>query len=541
MLAQRERKRFKWTTKKTLFLVFGLAVAVSSYGAYIFFFQNNFSSEDILVKVSAPKGAKNGKEITWLVTVKNNSEIGIENLKLTFTYPKGVFDKKDKIIQRKQKLIDSLAAGETTSESFSGIIFGTEGEVKKAIAFLTYSPDGYSGKFEDGGSCSTVIDESLTVFEMKIPRKANPGEEFVISLSYQSGFSFPLEDVQVKILVPEGFEVLSKLSENSGRLEKNKIIFDIGSLNEQEGGKREIRGKLNGQVKDKKLFSAEFGRFDQGLYQFVPLDSTSKKIEILSTTLDFFRKVNGQYNYVAKPGEKLRHIIEFSNNGDNIYRDLELIVELKSSVLDFSTLKASGGVIEGNKIKFSSDDFPDLLYLEPYGKAKVGFTVDVKDFDASACDKASLIDEKITLGTIQKSFQTPVASNTIFDQEIFYAIENSSTEIQNSFKKVSNKKPIIVWEIMNFGNEIKDSKITATIPEGIEYLKEVYPQDAKFKYNKKKRELTLNMESISQCVSSQKFAFQIEIGSGDPPGELVEDVIFTGSDKQTGEVVIINK
>ena len=94
---------------------------------------------------------------------------------------------------------------------------------------------------------------------------------------------------------------------------------------------------------------------------------------------------------------------------------------------------------------------------------------------------------------------------------------------------------------MNFGNEIKDSKITAIIPEDIEYLKEIYPQDAKFKYNKKKRELTLNMGSISQCVSSQKFAFQIKIGSGDPPDELIEDVVFTGSDQQTGDVVIINK
>ena len=534
----------KWSRKNTIFLLTALGLFGILLIIYFFFFKNTFSTQNILLQISAPEEIVSGKKITWLITIKNNSEVSLENLNLDFEYPSGVFGKDNSIEKRESKKIEgTLLPHQEISEDFSGTIFGIKEEVKEAKAFLTYTPAGLSTEFENQASFSTRISDTSVVFLMDIPKKVNPQEKLSISLKWQSVFPFPLENIQVRLTLPEGFKRTS-LKTQGEEVQDQKIIFNIGVLNENEGGQVNLSGKIEGEVGDQKLFRADFGVFDERLYEFVALASAERSVKIISSTLDVFRKINGDYDYIASPGETLNYIIEFKNTGEDIYRNLTLEIELKGSVLDFSSIKVTGGKVIGGEIVFSPKDFPDLLFLGPYGEGEVGFRVDVKEYTSSFHPQNAQILENVTFGVIEKSFQTKISSQTSFSQEVYYRKEKFPTLIKDVFEN-SGPFPlqsgqettlVVVFNIRNLGNQLKGVKISTKLPENAEFLDKVYPSAANFSFNETTKELVLNVGNLSGYLPSKLFAFQIKISPQTLPTAIFGKTKITGKDAWTYKV-----
>jgi len=532
---------FNWTRKKTLFLISILALILISITVYFFFFRNVFSTENISLQISGPEEVISGKNITWLVTIVNNSETKVEQLNLIFEYPSGVFDKNNSVKRRESKAIEKLLPKQEINESFSGKIFGVKEEIKEAKAYLTYIPAGLSTTFENRTSFSTRISETSIIFSMGLPKKINPQEEFLMSLGWQSGFTFPLENVQVRLYLPEDFERTSLKLQGEEAQDKT-IIFNMGVLNEDEGGQIKIKGKIEGEIGDQKLFRAEFGMFDVRIYEFVSFAIVEKSIKIVSSTLDVFRRVNGNYNYIASPGETLNYIIEFKNTGEDIYRNLSLEIELQSNVLDLSSIQAAGGKTEGKKIIFSSKDFPDLLFLGPYGEGELGLKVNVKEYTSAFHPYNGLIKEDITIGAFKKSFQTKVSSETSFSQKVYYNKEKLPSSIKNIFKNSGpfplqsgqETKVVVVFNIKNLGNQLQGIKVETKLPKNVEFLgSKIYPTGAKFTLNQPTKELILNMKSLSAYLPSKIFAFQIKIKPETFPTTVTGKTKLSGKDTWT--------
>jgi len=534
----RQKINFHWTKKKTIILVSVFLVALIGTFIYFFFFKNTFSKEDIVLQISGPQDIVAGKEISWVVSIKNQSEITIENLELVFEYPEGAFDDEGSIKKKEKRIIKKIAGGEEKTETFSGLIFGAKEEIKTAKASLTYNPEGLSAFFQNDTSFSTRISDTSIVFLMDTPLKVEPGEKISISFSWQSGFSFPLKNVQIRFLPPEGFEKISNNTEEE-RKESGKFIFDIGSVNENEGGKRQIEGLLNGEVGDEKLFKIEFGIFDEKLYEFIPLASIEKIVKIKTSTLDASIKVNGETNYVASPGENLAFIVNFMNTGEDIYRGLSLSVELESDVLDFSTLRAPGGKIEGKKITFSSDNFPDLLFLGPYGDGSVGFTINLKDYDESFYKENAIIKETIKIGTIEKSFQTKVSSKLSFKEKIYSKSELLPQDVRSVFNvnissiTIGKENDFVIgFKIENRGNQLTGVKISGRLPAAVSFINKSVPENIEINFNEQTRELVLNIGNIPANFEKEYF-LGFKITPTTLPQEIHNEFKLSGKDSWT--------
>lgn len=520
-----------------ILVIFSLSIFI-----YFFFFRNVFSRENIILKLSAPEEINSGEEITWLLSIKNQSEVKIQNLNLIFEYPSGVLDKEGLVKKRETKVIDEILPGDEKKENFSGVIFGKKDEVKKASAFLNYTPENLTLKFESQTPFLTRISKTSVLFFMEIPTKVNPREEFPISLKWQSGFGFPLENVEVRLLVPEEFE--ETWTKTPREAIDKTIIFKIGILNENEGGQTQIKGELDAKVGDQKLFKADFGIFDETLYTFIPLASKEIAVKIVSSTLDIFRKINGEYDYNASPGETLNYIIEFKNTGEDIYRDLTLIVELESDVLDFSAIVAPGGKQEGKKIIFSSKNFPDLLFLGPYGEGEVGFKVNVKEYTKTFHPQNGQIRENIIFGGIEKTFQTKVSSMTSFSQEVYFTKEKLPLQVKDFFENTgpfplqSNQETtlVVLFNIKNLGNSLRNVKIEIKLGENVEYLEDkVYPTDTKMDFDKDSKKLTIDVGSLSYYLPLKIFAIQIKIKPKMFPETVVSKSKIFGKDSWLGQ------
>lgn len=545
LLEEKKPERSKAPEKLKYFLIFFIIVGLA-IGVYSFFFRNTFSKENIIVQIDAPKNASNGQEITWVVRVKNNSNIGIENVKLNFLYPIGTYDKEGSLKKREEVKIENLPAQKEISRSFSGIIFGKKSEKKEAKASLNYRPSHLSTEFQNEGSSLTLITDSLISFNVKFPdSKIDKNKEFSIVISWQSNFSLPIENVQLRAYFPDGFTRTSSLNqEEIGILppqekdssKQSKLIFDIGTLNEGEGSKIEIKGKLTGEINDEKMFKFEIGKFDEIAYEFIPLDSKEFSIKIISSNISVFRKVNGQENYSPAPGDKLNYIVSFKNLGEEIYRDLILTVELEGNLLDFSSLKANGGKVEGNKVVFTADNIPSLLYLGPYEEGDVGFSINLK---SGQFYQNSFIREIITINNVKKEFQTKIGSQTSFYQYVYYHLpEELKGKILTGGKfpleKDKETTLVVYWQIKNKGNNLSETKITGTLGKNVSWIGQVYPVGSNFTYEKETKKITLNIGSISYNYS-KFFAFKVKIKPQNLPEDIITGVKFSGKDAWTGQ------
>lgn len=530
-----------WNTKKTWILLIIIFVIFLGIGIYFFFFQNTFSKENVSLQINGTKEVISGKEIVWLVSFKNQSEVALENTNLIFEYPSGVFDKEGEIKKRDQKDVGGILPGEEKSESFSGFIFGTKEELKEAKASLVYHPEGLSTEFENEVSFQMMISETSVIFSMELPSKVNPDEEFPLSLDWQSGFSFPLQNAQVRLSLPEGFKRLTQEFEDEEELQ-NVVIWDLGSLNEGEGSKRELRGKIKGEPGEEKLFKAEFGIFDEKLYEFIPLSQTQRTVKIITSTLDISQKINGDYNYIASPGDELNYIIEFKNTGESQYENLTINIEIESNALDFQTLKpVSGGKVEGKKISFSYDNFPNLLRIGPYGEGSVGFTAEVKKYDSSFHPDKGIIIEKITFGTVEKEFQTKVSSEVSFSENIYYNLPDTlqgNFDILGPYPMAQDQEStlVIAFKLENLGNNLKEAKVETLLPSWVSFDNKVYPENTLVNFDPSSRKLVLDIGNLYSSTPSQVFAIQIKIRPATIPEVILNQVKFTGKDSWTDRV-----
>jgi len=546
-LTEKEEKKPKKfsLSPKAKYIILSLVVIGLGFAIYSFFFRNTFSSENIIVQIDAAKQASNGEEVTWIVRLKNNSNVGIENLKLNFIYPSGTFDKEGSLKKREEAKIESLAPQKEISRSFSGIIFGKKSEKKEAKALLIYNPHGFSTEFQNEASAITLISNSFVNFDVKAPTKIDKNKEFSLAISWQSNFSFPIENVQLRVFLPEGFvsisgteegEIGSTFNEKESSSKQSKLIFDLGTLDEGEGGKKEIKGKLVGEVNDEKLFKVEIGRFDEVAYEFIPLDAKEFSIKIISSNIEVSRRVNGQVNYFPVSGEKLSYVVNFKNLGEDVYRDLTLTVELVGDAIDFSTLKANGGKVEGNKIIFSSENIPSLLYLGPYESGDVGFSVNLK---SNYYLQNSSIKEIITINNVRKEFQTKIGSQSSFYQYAYYNLpEELKGKIVSGGKfpieKDKETTLVINWQIKNKGNNLENVKITANLGPNVDFIGESYPAGLDISYDKNTKKITFNIGSVNYNYS-KSFAFKVKIKPQNLPEDLILNSKLSGKDSWTGQ------
>lgn len=491
------------------------------------------------IEIEGPLSAKSGEEVSWVVKVKNLANVRIEDVSLTFEFPSGTFDKKGNLKKREKKEIKSLLPGEEKVRDFSGILFGKKEEIKKAKVSLVYHPAGISTEFEKEATFSTRISETSLVFLMKIiPEKVNPGDKISISLSWQSGFPFVLENLQVRFYYPSGFVPFSLLKEGI-KEEGDELIFNLGSLNENEGGKREIKGRLDGKMGEEKLFRAEIGIFDETLYTFIPLVSQEKKIKLFGVSLDFSLRVNGEENYVPSPGEELAYIIDFFNTGGNIYRNLEIEVELKGKAFDFSTLSAPGGEILGKKIIFSFKNFPELLYLGPYERGRVGFRIKLKDYSFKFWLKNQILKEKIKLGSIEKEFERKISSKVEFSEKIYYNLpdffkDKFQTEGVYPLEKDKETSLLVVFETKNLGNELSEVKMETTLGKEVEFLNEVFPKEG-FSFNEEEKKLTFTKKLLYPRSEPYQFAFLVKVKPSSLPCQIIGKTKFSAKDVWTAK------
>src|SRR3989338_8210341 len=401
----------------TLVLV---TVALILAGLGVWFWQKNtYSTELLKFELLAPKQSVMGEEMTYTVKYKNNGDSRLEKALLIFEYPSGSIPSTG-TNGRVTSTLEDIYPGQEQNIAFKARLFGKEGEMKEAKALMQYTPKNLSAKFESDTSATTSFSQAPLNFELDTPSRAESSQLLYFDLNYFSNSEYPLSDLRIKIEYPQGFEFQSASPVPIGENE-----WKVGLLNKASGGRISVKGTLQGESQEVKIFRATLGSWKDG--KFMAFKEATKGIEITNLKLLISQTVNGSPSYTPTPGDALHYVISFKNVDEKSLENLFLIVNLEGRPFDLTSVKAERGKFkEGDtSIIWEAQDVSKLRFFGKGEEGKVEFWVDGKDdWEVfSSQDENFTLRDKVILSDTKEEFELKVSSRLVIEQSGSYQDE----------------------------------------------------------------------------------------------------------------------
>ncbi|PJE69751.1 MAG: hypothetical protein COU98_00260, partial [Candidatus Staskawiczbacteria bacterium CG10_big_fil_rev_8_21_14_0_10_38_10] len=263
------------------------------------------------------------------------------------------------------------------------------------------------------------------------------------------------------------------------------------------------------------------------------------------------QQINNSANYIASPGEQLHYEIFFRNIGTTPFENQFLITRLDGAAFDLSTIKAELGEFKAddNLIIWDWKQVPELRFLDVEEEGKVEFDVKLKDYWETT-EKNIAIKNKVNISQISEEFQTKVNTKLEVLQKGYYQDEvfGNSGPIP---PQVGNTTTFtIVWQIKNYYNDVKNVKVKATLPQGVELTGRIFPQEesAKFSFDPRSREIVWVVKDnqvfeagTGVSASSPSLAFQVALApNSNQKGKIlpiINEAKITAEDQWTEKTV----
>ena len=392
--------------KKKIFLFF-LIVVIVGFLIFLFYRQNMFSGEILNFNILGPSTAKIGDEIQYTVQYKNNGNFVLQNAKLIFELPDNSLTEDGKTIFTQN--LNDIYPGDQESVIFKGRLLGKDGDLKTAKASLSYVPKNITATYESDATFATKIDASPITFNFDLPSQIEQDKNLQYSINYFSNVNYPLENLSIKVDPTPGFDFVFA---DPTSLDNSE--WKLQTLNNAQGGRINISGKVSGAVNQNLNFSAELGMWQSG--NFIVIKQINAVVQVIQPLISISQQVNNSDSYVASPGDTLHYKIIFINTGSTPFDGLTMAVKLDNSILDMATVQADEGgqlQVSSNTITWNNNQLPQLKHLDSNQQGEVDFSVKVKDGLSLSGTNAgnNAVTDEVDISQISQKFTVEISPN----------------------------------------------------------------------------------------------------------------------------------
>jgi len=554
-LVEEKSKAYRWGA---IAIVSIIILAGILFGIYKWK-EVSFSEENTIVSISGPTEIASGKLLTYEITYKNDNWITLKNPVLRISYPEnfspeddpnftpdsqtgGTFNLQDLGMKKEGKII------------FKGKAYNPKGALVYIKADLSYSPSGFSSKFVASSQIGINVVSSPIVLEIMSPQSLSNSDALDYAISYKNIGNEDYSNIRIKTEYPLGFT----FSKSNPEPSEGDNIFYIGHLSAVQEGKIEISGKLEGVNDEVKVARVYVGEFSEG--EFVVHNDEKSETKIQSSVLEIHQTVNNLEKLNVDAGQLLLFKISYKNNGNIGLRDVIVTEKLDSPVIDYSKLELKKGAFDYNNktITWKASDYPQLKFLEPGQSGEIIFNANVKN----VIPIESANDKNFVISSIAKidspDVPTPIGSNKIVAGNKMDMKLNSKLVIDvkgyYNDSKISNSGPIpptvnqettytLHWLVRNVSNDVSNVKVESTLPTGVSFTGNLYPEDAKFSYNERTNSIVWEIGNLNAgdgiLNDPKELIFQIKVipapsQAGDKI-DLINASKITARDLFTGE------
>ncbi len=516
---------FSW-----VWVVSGILLLISVVmviGAWRFITSRSTSVDDLLLTMEGPQQIAPGEEVTFTVVYRNVSKMTLRRLELSVKYPQGM-KIKNVIPQAANELqtiwnLGNLAPGQSGEVKIAAQVFTeNEGEDKFEIS-LIYQPQNFSSDFIKKITYPVRIGTALFALQMETPSRLLPDTESDFLVKWEKLTTDKFTDIYLRLAVGNNFTITEAEiePEKIDKRGKDKIYWwnvqgDFNSSLSFKGkfsngskGVQKLRLELVKQEGDKIriLQEREFNLFIVG--------------EELILIMDLNGKEEGEH---LSPGSELNYNINIKNISGQKLGNLEVILHLSPSLIDWSYLQtpAEPKITEAGGIVLLPDKMPALAELPADQEINISISTRLKDNISSGAKLRSYATVKVGIvGDEVKedlSFSsTEIISDIItplsFHAGAFYYDDEGIKIGSGAWPPQVGKSTELVlsWSLRSQAESVNDIEVSATLPPGVVWLQAEGVDKGSFNYREADRRLSWQVDSLTEVEGEITANFRVAV------------------------------
>ena len=559
-------------TKKHKRLAMWLFVAATTFFVFAvltaFFYltgsRNILTNDKIDLKVTGPTKVAAGEVLPLAIEIKNNNASTLEVTDLLIEYPKGSRSAEDvtEPLLRVRMGLGDVSPGQRIATTTSAIIFGEEGTKQQVVVSLEYRVAGSNAIFVKERAFDVEIDDSPVRLLIGAPNAVNSGNDITLDITVKSNSPAPLENVILKADYPFGFKFDSATPQPSF----SETVWSIGDLPPQGEKKITLRGSLEGQHDEERIFRFEIG-VARGSGDFTDMGTSfadaEHTITIARPFVDLTFSVDGQTgNVLTIPaGEDVELNVVWRNNLSDRLGDAVLQLVLTGQGIDEKTIKSSSGYYDSSKNTLTWDKrtVNDFSVLEAGESGRVGvrfMTLSAEEMAGKNINpeiqlSVSLAGVPIGNSDAPELVRTD-AKGTLkigTNAALLMTVLHGSGPLENSGpmppKAERETTYTVLWSIGTSVNDITNAIVRGKLPPYVEWKGVILPADEDVTYDASTGVITWNAGIVRAGAGYQNparmLAFQIgltpsvnQIGS---TPVLIDGAALTARDGFSGAAI----
>jgi hypothetical protein len=478
---QQKKKRSSLVTAFAVLLSSLLFLATVAWvGFFVLGSHSKFSEEDIVLTISGDEQIIIGQEVNYRIRFRNLQAVALHNVELDIRYPEGfVFEESS--LQSDVETNDRWNIGDLNSQDgdyidISGRLYGDIDKKQSFRAFLNYSPENFSSKFQQVFSLNTEIIESPVEIIIEGADVAVVGAESNFTITVRNKTEGTIENLAIALNPYSGF---SKIKSTPESKEFEDFIWDIPVLEAVKS--IDITGIFNktDDVSDGLINASVLGwsNAEKQGEGYIFATSTYSP-DLLEKSVSARLAINGSLGDTsAVPGDVLNTTITVANAGEETIEGVRvrMVFDAPSlnnkSILSWLSIEDENeGEILGEQrsseirrgyITWTSQQISELRVVEPGDTVSIDLSLPIKT------------NEDITLADFAKYI---VSANVELQYEILGEREfltgnpieitlNSDTELEvtEQVEQDSDGRDVhsINWVVTNRFHPLRDMKFEA--------------------------------------------------------------------------------
>lgn len=525
----RERRLRRVLAITAVFFV--LAAAAAWAGIIVFKPFGRFQGGGIAFSFSNPAPLKAGEEAVVTIGYENRERVPLGKVAVAVNLPPELaYVRADpEPAEGRRWMLGNIAAKGSGEIKLAVLVRAPPGKEVSIGVFANYVPGNFNSEFQSVGSYRAAVEESALAISIDAPDDANQGDEVSWSVTYQNTGSQPLEKLVLRAEPSAHFKWIgaepAPTSENA--------LWHIDALSAGAKGTLTIRGAFTSEARGAEEFAVTGGwRADDGT--LAALAEARRTINVLGGELKITRIVNGSPDPQSLNfGDTVRISLVYANQGTVPLKDVAFAmvfdpapVQSETSIIDWDTLvDEKNGKRDGNRIRWTRRVIPGLRELAPGAEGVIDLVVGLRDkpFTLDSRDYRIALSVESTVGAIggKKVNRTVASSPLVFplnSDAAFAAVARyyNDDEIPVGTgplpPKVGEATTFrIFWKVANSLHELKNLRISAALPDGVNWTNKMNVSAGEITYDPVGRNVIWTLNRMPDTVPSVTADFEVSV------------------------------
>ena len=560
--------------KNSLFIFAFAAVFLAALSWLGFFiFSKNSNSKSINLKITAEKEISSGQNIIYAIEYENTDRVALHNVEISILYPDYfIYEDADPLPENQYNTlwkIGELAKGQKGKIEIKGRVVGEVGSVLNFQATASYAPANYSSSFKDTFSAASQITTSILDIELAGPSNTLPEKKVTYKINYKNNSEQDIDNVQIKAFYPDGFifqeanpapsaapNLKNFSGENSDQITNVWYFEKIANLSE---GVIEISGGYLISENLSKDLIVQIGLVNDDNFTVQQEKSVNTLITGQNLKLDLI--INGNSaDKAVNFGDTLNYSIVYKNLGNETLKNVNIIVNIASDIVDWDTLiDKNMGEAGINQINWDKNNVASLAQINPLDEGSLDFSVKLKGSENINLKTANLLTTSVAKAIIGEI--NDLEAQTVIESKKINNNINTALELKTEGRYFNDDNiavgagplpPVvgqkttfrIFWYLSNNLHEAKNVKIQTKLPAGISWEDKYLVKSGELNYSPTDNAVTWNISKISsnKTFDDVNVWFDVSVTpTKDQSGRLIlltAETNLTATDAVTDDTIV---